>query len=666
MNKIRVAIMADAIDRRPERTLFWRHLIEAMLKNTEIDLTLIHSQSMPGEPLYQQAREVIIKPLRVPGGHFLAFIRYCLFTNDRFDIVHQFTSRLYPFFWLFPATHRVVMAHGGGERLAPGKWTMSRHIFVAMLTWFNKHIDALIAVSEYANREIIYAFHAPPEKVFTIYPHLDEIYAALPSEDSVRQTLADIYHLPFGRYFVYIGRARIHKNIGNLVEAYLRYRERNPNTVELLAIGGDPREAYEKEFGPIRMSPYTRDIHFLGYIPNDHMPVLYMGARALAFVTLNEGFGVPIIEGMACGTPVITASVTSMPEVAGDAALIVNPRDPDALAKAFHLITTDEQLRIELIRRGRERCRIFTWDKVLEKTFALYHTLMAGELALYNPVVTTSVLGRAQVYINTNLKTPLLEAIERSSILMLKHERLIKASERASAEKALAFYQRVIDSYAQEDGINIKQEWTDSFLEINAKLWDVEGRIRQSAKEGLTNEQVGELAVQLRDLNNIRDARKAVIATELVIDCYLVPDEVPLGIDTSLKLPLHEAIDRITILMLKLERLPKDQSRSALEKEYRFYSMVLDSYRRDDGISIEEEWIEGLKSVNGQVWDIEGEIRQGKERGLGLAEVGRRTLQLRQIDKNRLAWRNKIADAVGLGYHEVKEATTSATAILAS
>lgn len=378
--------MADAFDRRPENTLFFRHIIEALIASPDFEVALIHYKEMPDEPLYKQTREVLILPMRLPfAGHFFAFLWYCLTTKDEFDIVHSFTARLYPFFWLFPAKRRVVMAHGGGERLAPGKWTIERFTFVAMMILFQKHIDAIIGVSEYANKEIIYAFFVPPEKVHTIYPHLDETYATLPSNSTVQNVLAT-YGLAPEKYFTYIGRFRTHKNTGNIVEAYLRYRERNSNATELLALGGGTKEGYENEFGKIRNSPFSDDVRFLGHIPNDHMPVLYKGASALVFATLNEGFGVPIIEGMACGTPVITSNVTAMPEVAGEAALLVNPRNPDAIAEAFTLIANNPALRAELIRRGLLRCKDFTWDKVIAKTFVLFRNLVEEPSPLYNPI----------------------------------------------------------------------------------------------------------------------------------------------------------------------------------------------------------------------------------------------------------------------------------------
>jgi glycosyltransferase involved in cell wall biosynthesis len=367
---------------------FYRRTIEALIANPDIDLTLVHSQKMPDEPIYQnpRVREVIIPLMKLPlGSHFFSFLRYCLTTKDEFDLVHSFKVRLYPFFWLFPARKRLIMAHGGGERLAPGRWTLMRYFFVWNLIIFQKHIDGLIAVSEYANKEIIYAFRVPPEKVFTLYPNNDETYDIIPNDQEVR-TVLNTYKLEPKSYFVFIGRFRVHKNVGYIAESYLRYREKNSNAKEILVLAGGSYEQFEHEFGPLRDSPYKKDIIFLGYIPTEHMSIFYKGAKALAFTTLNEGFGVPITEAFACGTPVITSSVTSMPEVAGGAALIVDPHNPDALAEAFRMISTDEKLCEELVRRGLERNTFFTWDKAVARTFEIYGELLDAKPLVFNPV----------------------------------------------------------------------------------------------------------------------------------------------------------------------------------------------------------------------------------------------------------------------------------------
>ena len=111
--RISVAIMADVIDRKPERTLVGRRLAEYLLSQPEIELTLIHYESMPDDPLYRKAREIIIPPVRFPfRSRFLSFLRFALTTKERFDIVHFLVGRVYPFFWLIPAQATILNSFG--------------------------------------------------------------------------------------------------------------------------------------------------------------------------------------------------------------------------------------------------------------------------------------------------------------------------------------------------------------------------------------------------------------------------------------------------------------------------------------------------------------------------------------------------------------------------
>jgi len=373
--KIRVAIMADEFDRRPERTLLPRRLIEKLLEDKSVELTLVHSKRMPDEPLYQKAREILLPRTELPWAtRFISFIRFCLTTKERFDIVHWFVPRPFPFFWLFPATHTVVMAHGGGDVLNSGTWTLGRLIFNYTLKWFHKYIFAVIAVSDYGNREIIYAYGIPPWKVHTIYNPVDPIYLAPVNEDFGLRVRHE-YGIQDVQYFFSVSRFRLHKNIGRILEAYVEYRSENPNAVEHLVLGGGSVQEFEKVYGKLPDSPYVKDIHFLGYIPTDHMPALYRGAHAYVFISLNEGFGMPVIEAFACGVPVITASTTSLPEVAGDAAIIVDPHDPHALAEAFRFVG-NPGTKAELVRRGFARSRFFTWEKTYARTLGLFRELI--------------------------------------------------------------------------------------------------------------------------------------------------------------------------------------------------------------------------------------------------------------------------------------------------
>ena len=386
--KIRVAIMADEFDRRPERSLYFRRLIEGLIADPRIDLTLVHPKPMPDEPIYKQVREVILPRIELPfATRFVSFIRYCLTTKDEYDIVHWLVPRPFPFFWLFPAKKFVIMAHGGGDVLVPGMRTFAREVFNYTLTWFQRYVDVMVAVSEYAAKEIIYAYHVSPEKVRTIYVAVDPIYFEERTDTEINHILSE-HGLVRKTYFFFTGRFRLHKNVGNLVEAYLLYRKHNPDRNEQLALAGT-REEFEHTFGPVPLSPHTEDIRFIGYVPAEHLPALYTGAVALSFVTLNEGFGLPVIEAMACGTPVITSSVTALPEVAGDAGVIVDPHSPQALAEAMALIAKDEHVRTLLSKRGLVRSKQFTYARNIEHTVVMYRSLLGHPQVVFDTTSDT-------------------------------------------------------------------------------------------------------------------------------------------------------------------------------------------------------------------------------------------------------------------------------------
>ncbi len=254
-------------------------------------------------------------------------------------------------------------------------------------------------------------------------------------------------------------------------------------------------------------------------------------------------------------------------------------------------------------------------------------------------------------YVNSELKVPLLDAIDRLTILELKQEHLINEADRPSVEREIEFFNKVLEGY-RKDGIAIKDAWFTDMKAINAKIWDVEADIRIAKKSAAPNyEDVGHLAVKLRDCNDARTIVRDKHTAEVGIDFFETGDQVESK--TPLKLPLHESIDRVTIASLKVERLPNDKNHAAYEKEFSFYTKVLDAFRAG-GVDVKDEWISGMKAINARVWDKEGAIRQGREKEFGLEEMGRRTLELRDIGKERVAWKKKIAQSVGSDFYEVK------------
>ncbi len=367
--KIKVAIMSDPMDRRPERSFFAKRLVENLLKNPEIELYLVHFKKMEDEPLYVKAREIIIPLLPLPwASHTFSFIWFCFRSKERFDIVEWLIPRIYPFFWLFPAKKSVVIAHDGYI----GIWTFANTVSWFIFRFFNRYIDAAIGVSEYAIKEIVETYHIDPEKTFVAYNGVDSVYHHM-SETEARETLKK-YNISAKKYFFYIGGMQPHKNIKRLVEAYILLRDTTGTEEKLVIVG---KTSYGEEvLETIRQSKYSNDIISTGFVPLEDLPVFYSLATALVFVSLNEGFGIPLVEAMACGTAVITSNVSAMPEAVGEAGLLVDPTSPEDIMKAMKKVMTDSLLRDDLIQKGYKRAQLFTWQGYAEKNVEVYKKVL--------------------------------------------------------------------------------------------------------------------------------------------------------------------------------------------------------------------------------------------------------------------------------------------------
>jgi glycosyltransferase involved in cell wall biosynthesis len=172
-------------------------------------------------------------------------------------------------------------------------------------------------------------------------------------------------------YFLFSGRWEQRKNIIRTLEAFALFK-RTTRSEHRLVMTGDNTWAAEEAAATISRLGIREMVIDLGNTPWSDLPYLYSGAEAVMYASLWEGFGLPIIESMACGTPVITANITAMPETAGNAALLVDPYSVEDIANAMHRIVSDAELRGVLRARGLERARMFTWDKTVRKTLDVY------------------------------------------------------------------------------------------------------------------------------------------------------------------------------------------------------------------------------------------------------------------------------------------------------
>jgi glycosyltransferase involved in cell wall biosynthesis len=232
----------------------------------------------------------------------------------------------------------------------------------------------ILTVSQASKRDILHYFGVPPTKVEVIYNALDERLADPPSADDLERVRQRF--LLTAPFVLYTGNIKPHKNLDRLIEAFALVRRQTDN-LKLLIIG-DAISKYPNLRRLVHRHQLHRDVRFLGFVPDATLAALYRMAAVFVFPSLYEGFGLPPLEAMASGTPVITSNVSSLPEVVGDAALLIDPLRPDQIAAAIQRILSDDALRADLVRRGRERARAFSWDRSVARVRDVYAELVGA------------------------------------------------------------------------------------------------------------------------------------------------------------------------------------------------------------------------------------------------------------------------------------------------
>ena len=216
--------------------------------------------------------------------------------------------------------------------------------------WIATHQSArVLTVSEASKRDILDYFHVPESKIDVIYNAIDDRFSEEPPADEVMR-VKERYQLndPF---ILYAGNIKPHKNLERLIEAFHLIRKGELEHVKLLIIG-DEISKYATLRRAVHRYKLHKHVRFFGFVPDATLAILYRLARVFVFPSLYEGFGLPPLEAMASGTPVITSNVSSLPEVVGDAAMLIDPYQPDAIAGAMHRVMLDDRLRDDMRERG--------------------------------------------------------------------------------------------------------------------------------------------------------------------------------------------------------------------------------------------------------------------------------------------------------------------------
>jgi glycosyltransferase involved in cell wall biosynthesis len=248
----------------------------------------------------------------------------------------------------------------------------ANRFYLAVLTRLSaRRARRLIAVSAHTARESTRLLGVPMERVDVVYHGVDPAFRPLPVREV--SSLRERRGLP-ERFVLFVGTLEPRKNLVRLVEAFARVRDGRVG----LVLAGGRGWLYDELFARVESLGLGDEVVFAGYVTNEELPLWYNAATVVAYPSVYEGLGLPVLEAQACGTPVLTSNVSSLPEAAGDAALMVDPYDVEAMAAGLDRLLTDELLRHQLRERGLAHARQFSWSDTAQATVRVYRRALAG------------------------------------------------------------------------------------------------------------------------------------------------------------------------------------------------------------------------------------------------------------------------------------------------
>ena len=237
-----------------------------------------------------------------------------------------------------------------------------------------RHADHVIASSEYSRQDVIDTYQLRPEKVTAIPLAAPASYK--PVTDQSRLNLIREKYSIKGDFILGVGSIHPRKNLSRLISAYAALVKRRDDVPALILVGKKGWLS-DETFNAKELSGLGDRVRFTGFVPDEDLPPLYSAAKVFVYPSFFEGFGLPPLEAMQCGTPVITGNRTSLPEVVGDAGLQVDPFQTDAIADAIEKVLSDEKLSLELSERGLKRAEKFSWGSTARQTLAVFERIVS-------------------------------------------------------------------------------------------------------------------------------------------------------------------------------------------------------------------------------------------------------------------------------------------------
>ncbi len=347
---------------------YTNNLIKNILKiNKDHDIYLIHSQKSDNQ-LYSSHPHLLISelPLHLPYG-IKTFQMPFMIRKHKFDVIHYPAGM--PFFSWMTNSRNITTLHSVDSLILPQYFPKTSQFTWLVRNFDYKRLDSIITVSEAEKNEIVKALKIPAEKIRVIYHGLEhERFRILKDAEAVREELNRKYGV--GSFILQVANYFPVKNITGLIKAF--WKVKCHGIRHKLVIVGGKRWQYQEVLKTIEELNLQNEVVLTGSVAGDDLVKFYNAADLFVLPSLHESFGLPILEAMGCGTPVITSDIYSMPEVAGGAAILVDPSDLDDIANAIYKVLANDGLRNEMIKKGLERVKEFTWERCARETLKVY------------------------------------------------------------------------------------------------------------------------------------------------------------------------------------------------------------------------------------------------------------------------------------------------------
>jgi len=278
-----------------------------------------------------------------------------------------------------------MLEHMSRAREQSGFW---RSVHFQLTKRVLEGADRIFAVSKFTKSEIEKLFGIPPDRIDVVYNAIDERFLRGHASSADRDLIAKRYQVTYP-FLLYAGRVSPHKNVVRMIEAFSALkceleRDQLYPDLKLIIIGDDLSGNPDLRRTVVR-SGVQNDVRFLGFIPIEVLRIFYDEAKIFVFPSLYEGFGLPPLEAMAHGTPVVTSNVSSLPEVVGNAAVLVNPENVFEIMRALHRVLLDASLRERLKERGYQQATRFSWDQSVRRILEAYGQVIRHEAPVTQP-----------------------------------------------------------------------------------------------------------------------------------------------------------------------------------------------------------------------------------------------------------------------------------------